>query len=54
MYTCTCMVVTTCIIIGERRIRVHTLCLPVSDNLSQIYSSVNVQATAAVLAKMGK
>ena len=39
---------------GERRIRVHTLALPVSNQLSQIYARLNIQAIAGVLANMGK
>jgi protein transport protein SEC24 len=37
---------------GERRIRVHTLCLPVTDQIPQLYASLNVQAISCVLAKM--
>ena len=44
----------SCILPGERRIRVHTLCLPVSSQLSVLYSKLNVQAIAGVLANMGK
>ena len=40
--------------LGERRIRVHTLCLPVSDQLPQLYAGINLLATTAVLAKMGE
>ena len=39
---------------GERRIRVHTLCLPVTTQLSQVYSRLNVLAIAGTLANMGK
>lgn len=39
---------------GERRIRVHTLSLPVANQLSQIYASADQQAIVALLAKMGK
>ena len=38
--------------VGERRIRVHTLCLPVSDQPSQLYAGLNIQAIAGVLGKM--
>uniref|UniRef100_A0A1X7U3G3 Uncharacterized protein n=1 Tax=Amphimedon queenslandica TaxID=400682 RepID=A0A1X7U3G3_AMPQE len=38
---------------GDRRIRVHTLCLPVSDQLAQLYAGLNVVPIAGVLAKMG-
>lgn len=37
---------------GERRIRVHTLCLPVSKQPAQIYAKLDIQAMAGVLAKM--
>jgi len=37
---------------GERRIRVHTLALPVSSQLSHLYARLNVQAIAGVLANM--
>lgn len=40
--------------LGERRVRVHTLCLPVVNQPAQIYASLNTQAISAVLAKMGK
>ena len=40
--------------LGERRIRVHSLCLPVSDQLPQLYAGINLLATTAVLAKMGE
>ncbi|CAG5124241.1 unnamed protein product, partial [Candidula unifasciata] len=37
----------------ERRIRVHTLCLPVTEQLSEIFVSADQLAVAALLAKMG-
>ncbi|XP_052264900.1 protein transport protein Sec24A-like isoform X2 [Dreissena polymorpha] len=37
---------------GERRIRVHTLCLPVSNQMSEIHASADQQAIVALLAKM--
>lgn len=37
---------------GERRIRVHTIALPVSDKLADIYAGCNVQAITGMLAKM--
>ncbi|XP_048022595.1 protein transport protein Sec24A isoform X2 [Megalobrama amblycephala] len=37
---------------GERRIRVHTLCLPVVNSLSDIFAGADVQAIAALLASM--
>ena len=39
---------------GERRIRVHSLSVPVSNQLSDIYSKLNVLAITGVLANMGK
>ncbi|KAK3091418.1 hypothetical protein FSP39_019750 [Pinctada imbricata] len=38
---------------GERRIRVHTLCLPVTNQISEIYAGADQQAIASLLAKMG-
>ncbi len=38
---------------GERRIRVHTLCLPVVNSLSDIFAGADVQAITALLASMG-
>lgn len=40
--------------VGERRIRVHTLCLPVTNQLSEIYAGADQQAIIGLLAKMGK
>lgn len=37
---------------GERRIRVHTLCLPVTTELSAVHAAADQQAIAALLAKM--
>jgi protein transport protein SEC24 len=39
---------------GERRIRVHSLCLPVAANLSDILHSADQQCIVGLLAKMGK
>ncbi|KAI8388009.1 Sec23/Sec24 trunk domain-containing protein [Radiomyces spectabilis] len=47
----TALLHTTCF--GERRIRVITLCLPVSNSMSEIYSSANQQAIIAYLATKG-
>ena len=41
------------LITGDRRIRVHTLCLPVSDQLAQLYAGLNILPITGVLAKMG-
>ena len=40
--------------VGERRIRVHTLCLAVSSQPAHVYAKLNVQAITTVLAKMGE
>jgi len=40
--------------LGERRIRVHTLSLPVSSNLTEIYSNADQEAIVSLVAKMGK
>lgn len=37
---------------GERRIRVHTLCVPVSASLSDIMQSADVQCIIGLLSKM--
>ncbi|XP_074647209.1 protein transport protein Sec24A-like [Tubulanus polymorphus] len=37
---------------GERRIRVHTLCLPVSNQIPEIIASADQQAIAGLLGKM--
>eukprot|EP00921_Rhytidocystis_pertsovi_P012141 GHVQ01019654.1.p1 GENE.GHVQ01019654.1~~GHVQ01019654.1.p1 ORF type:complete len:681 (+),score=54.96 GHVQ01019654.1:1136-3178(+) len=36
---------------GERRIRVHTFCLPVTQHFSEIGNSMDVQVTAVILAQ---
>ncbi|XP_074679355.1 protein transport protein Sec24B isoform X2 [Strix aluco] len=37
---------------GERRIRVHTLCLPVVSSLADVYAGADVQAVVCLLANM--
>jgi len=37
---------------GERRIRVHTMCLPVTNQLSQVYAGADQQGIISLLAKM--
>lgn len=37
---------------GERRIRVHTLCLPVTSNLTEVIHSADQQSIIGLLAKM--
>ncbi|KOC69209.1 Protein transport protein Sec24B [Habropoda laboriosa] len=39
---------------GERRIRVHTLCLPVVSTLSDVLHSADQQCIVGLLSKMGK
>lgn len=39
---------------GKRRIRVHTLCLPVVNQLSDVYAGADVQAVTCLLANMGE
>lgn len=34
---------------GERRIRVHTICLPVTQNFNELVASIDESAVAAVL-----
>nr|XP_033783178.1 protein transport protein Sec24A [Geotrypetes seraphini] len=37
---------------GERRIRVHTMCLPLASSLADIYAGADVQAISGLLANM--
>ncbi|CAG5122017.1 unnamed protein product [Candidula unifasciata] len=37
---------------GERRIRVHTLCVPVTNQISEVFAGADQQAIIALLAKM--
>jgi protein transport protein SEC24 len=39
---------------GERRIRVHTLVLPITNNLQQIYANANQHAIIGMVSKMGR
>lgn len=39
---------------AERRIRVHTLCIPVTDNLNDVFHNADQQAITCLIAKMGK
>lgn len=41
-------------LLGERRIRVHTLCLPVVNSLADVYAGADVQAVVCLLANMGE
>ncbi|CAI4228469.1 unnamed protein product [Auanema sp. JU1783] len=38
---------------GDRRIRVHTICLPTTTDLKKVYSSFDVKAAISLLAKIG-
>lgn len=38
---------------GERRIRVHTLCLPVSPNQHEVVTAADQEAVVGLLVKMG-
>lgn len=38
---------------GERRVRVHTLCLPTSTQLSSMYRGADLDAHVAVVLKKG-
>jgi protein transport protein SEC24 len=42
------------LLLGERRIRVHTFSLPVSSTLTEIYSNADQEAVVSLVAKMGK
>ena len=37
---------------GERRIRVHTMCLPVTESLSEVMYSADAQCIVGLLSKM--
>jgi len=39
---------------AERRIRVHTLCIPVTENLNDVFHNADQQAITCLIAKMGK
>lgn len=39
---------------GERRIRVHTLCLPVVASISDVMHSADQQCIVGLLSKMGE
>lgn len=41
------------LVIAERRIRVHTLCIPVTDNLNDVFHNADQQAIIGLIAKMG-
>ena len=39
---------------SERRIRIHTYCLPVSSNLNDLINGADQEAVIGLVAKMGK
>lgn len=39
---------------GERRIRIHTYCLPVSKNVNELMNSADQECIIGLVAKMGK
>ena len=39
---------------GERRIRVHTLCIPVTSSITEVFAGADQQAITCLLAKMGR
>ena len=42
------------VVAGERRIRVHTLAVPVTNKLSDVYAYADQEGIASLLSKMGK
>ncbi|VDM63173.1 unnamed protein product [Angiostrongylus costaricensis] len=38
---------------GDRRIRVHTMCLPTTTDLAQVYNNFDLKATISLIAKIG-
>ena len=38
---------------GERRIRIHTYCLPVSKNINELVNGADQEAIIGLVAKMG-
>lgn len=51
---CLSLIVHPSVPVGKRRIRVHTLCLPVVNQLSDVYAGADVQAITCLLANMGE
>ena len=41
-------------LLGERRIRVHTMCLPIASTVAEVIQSADQQCIVGLLAKMGK
>lgn len=39
---------------GDRRIRIHTLCLPVTKDLATIFNNFDVKCAVSLLSKMGE
>ncbi len=42
------------VVVGERRIRVHTMCLPVTSSLADVFSGADQKAIVGLLGKMGE
>ena len=40
--------------VGERRIRVHTMCLPITNQINEVIAGADQRAIISLLAKMGK
>jgi len=38
---------------GEQRVRVHTMCVPIADNVAEVIKSADQQCIIGLLAKMG-
>jgi len=49
-----CLILRPLIQSGERRIRVHTLAVPVAKTLSEVHAHADQQAIIGLLAKMGR
>lgn len=41
-------------ILGDRRIRVHTMCLPTTADLAEVYSGFDLKATVSLISKIGE
>ena len=39
--------------LGDRRIRIHTLCLPVTKDLTSVFKNFDLRCSASLLTKMG-
>ncbi len=52
-YTPKCIPTNKLFLPGERRIRVHTIALPVTNSLTEIHAGADAIAVIGLLAKMG-